>query len=79
MNRSWWTISITGYGSFQVFATKAEAKEVKDAKSEWEGGRGRMRTATPEEIVEAITHLRWKQEQQYGLNDAEKEALVASQ
>lgn len=78
MNRSWWTISITGYGSFQVFATKAEAKEAKDAKSEWEGGRGRMRAATPEEIDEAVKHLRWKQEQQYGLDDAEREALAVA-
>jgi hypothetical protein len=49
--RIWWMIKVTGYGEFEHFGTEAEAEEMRVHKSQWEGGRGTKRKATPDEIA----------------------------
>jgi hypothetical protein len=73
--RTWWTIDITGYGTFTVFATEAEADQKRRDKAEWEGGRGRKRAADADEIAEAKEHIRWKQANEYPMEPEELEAL----
>ena len=51
--RLWWSIDITGYGRFEYYATRKEAEEMREHKSEWEGGRGTKRKATQAEIEKA--------------------------
>ena len=36
-----WTISVTGYGSFQLTGTEDAAEEMRAQKADWEGGVGR--------------------------------------
>lgn len=73
--RSWWTIHVTGYGAFTIFATEAEAEDTRRAKAEWEGGRGRKRAADAKDIAEAKGHLKWKQANEYPLEPHELEAI----
>jgi len=45
--RCWWEIRVTGYGSFVVYGTEAEAEEKRAAKADWEGGVGRKARLDP--------------------------------
>jgi hypothetical protein len=73
--RSWWTIDITNYGTFTVYTTKHEADDQCRTKAAWEGGRGRMRAAKPEEIEGAKERIRWRHAHGYPVEDYETEAL----
>ncbi len=73
--RQWWHIHISGYGSFAFFGTPGEASEARIAKAKWEGGRGTICVAYPEEIAAEKDHLSWKQQQGYPLTENELEAL----
>ena len=46
-----WTIEVYGYGAFLFKGTEKEAEEMREHKAIWEGGAGRKRLATPEEIA----------------------------
>ena len=74
-HRQWWSIRISGYGSFAFFGTRTEADQTCAAKAEWEGGRGAVRSATPKEIDVEKDHLLWKLENGYPLTDNQLEAL----
>lgn len=73
--RAWWTITVSGYGSFQLFATTDEAEEMRRHKAAWEAGRGTKRLATAEEAAAGLKHLKWQQAMGYGLEESELEAL----
>ena len=73
--RSWWSISISGYGMFTFFGTREEADAACRDKAAWEGGRGTIRTATSGEIDEEKDNLIWQQQRGYPLAENELEAL----
>lgn len=73
--RSWWAIKVTGYGTFAYYGTEIEAEDMRDHKTNWEGGHGTKRPATEDEIKEALKDLRWQKEQGYGLDEQQLEAL----
>lgn len=73
--RAWWTINVSGYGSFQHFGTEAEAEDQRSHKAAWEGGRGRKQLSTEKEIKEGTAHLRWQRDHGYNLEDWELEAI----
>lgn len=74
-SRVWWSINVTGYGRFAYYGTLVEADQMKRDKAEWEGGRGTMRRATDSEVAEEVKHLRWKNENEYPLDERELEAI----
>ena len=49
-----WLIYISGYGTFFFDGTRKEAEEMRAHKANWEGGLGRKRYATQEEIKSGI-------------------------
>jgi hypothetical protein len=56
----WWTISVTGYGDFEYFGTRAQADERAKQKAKWEGGRATVREATTEAAAAGAGHIRWR-------------------
>jgi hypothetical protein len=74
--RVWWTLTVSGYGSFAYYGTADEASEMLRHKSAWEGGTGRMRAATPYEIAKGVETLRFRKEQGYGMDARELEAIA---
>jgi hypothetical protein len=73
--RAWWTITVTGYGSFAYYGTAGETRNRMRAKASWEGGRGSMRTATEAEIEKEKAHLRDQKSRGVTLDENELEAL----
>lgn len=73
--RSWWTLEITGYGDFSVYASEKEAEQVCQDKAEWEGGTGTKRPATAEEILEAKREILRKKHKNRVLTLVDIEAL----
>lgn len=73
--RAWWTIDVTGYGTFTIYATEKEADDKRRAKAAWEGGSGRVRAAEPDEIEGAKEHIRWRHANEYPVQPGDMEAL----
>lgn len=73
--RAWWTITVTGYGSFAYYGTAGETRDRMRAKASWEGGRGSFRTATVEEADKERAYLRDKKSRGVTLDENELEAL----
>ena len=46
-----WVIVVGGYGAFLFEGTHAQAEEMRRHKASWEGGIGKLRIATDEEVV----------------------------
>lgn len=53
-----WIIYVSGYGCFFFEGTKRQAEDMRKHKSNWEGGIGRKRPATPEEIEVKSTNAK---------------------
>lgn len=65
-SRVWWSINVTGYGRFEYFGNRDEAEEMREHKADWEGGRGTIRKAKPEEIAKARTSVAEMVKRGYG-------------
>lgn len=47
-----WAVYVGGYGAFLHEGTEAEAEAMRAHKARWEGGIGRKRLATPQEVLD---------------------------
>lgn len=72
--RSWWTITVSGYGSFAYFGTRVEADTMRKDKADWEGGTGRKRAATEAEADVERRNLQWRHANGYPLDERELQA-----
>src|SRR5277367_4642296 len=72
--REWHWLHVSGYGGFAFFGDKDEAEMQLQAKTEWEGGEGYGRTATPSEAAEGLARIRWRQANGYPMSEMDLDA-----
>jgi len=73
--RQWWTISITGQGSFQLFGTASEARGTCERKAKRPSVRATCNKASAPEAAIGLRKLRYRESRGLPLDARQTDAL----